>query len=126
MPNSILQMANRLANALIRLDLDKGAKVAILSGNCPEYAISYFAVARTPYVSAHCSTLSSPEELAFALNKVEAEVLFIEPRFAADIEFVQAGIDRPLKIISFGPDAKPGGAVTIAEFIRDAVTEPPA
>ena len=50
------ERANRLANALLDLKLDKGAKVAILSTNRPAYAIAYFAIARTPYVSAHCST----------------------------------------------------------------------
>lgn len=120
------RMANGLANALISLELDKGAKVAILSGNCAEYAIAYFAIARTPYVSAHCSTRSTPDELTFVLNKVEAEVLFIQPRFAADIESVQAGIDRPLTIISFGPDAMPVGAVPLEEFVRDAAVDSPA
>ena len=34
------QDTNRLANALAGLGLNKGAKVAILSSNCPEYAIA--------------------------------------------------------------------------------------
>jgi len=34
------EQANRLANALLDLELSKGAKVAILSTNCPEYAIA--------------------------------------------------------------------------------------
>ena len=52
------EQANRLANALLDVGLKKGAKVAIMSTNRPEYAIAYFAIARTPYVSAHCSTRS--------------------------------------------------------------------
>ncbi len=40
--------ANRLANALLGLKLDKGTKVAILSTNRPAYAIAYFAIAKRP------------------------------------------------------------------------------
>jgi len=58
------ESANRLANALLDLKLDKGAKVAILSTNRPAYAIAYFAIAKTPYISAHCSTRSVASELA--------------------------------------------------------------
>jgi len=39
------EQANRLANALLDVGLKKGAKVAIMSTNCPEYAIAYFAIA---------------------------------------------------------------------------------
>ncbi len=37
--------SNRLANALQELALKRGAKVAILCRNCPQYAITYFAIA---------------------------------------------------------------------------------
>ncbi len=42
--------ANQLANALLELGLAKGAKVAMLSRNLPEYGIVFFGVARTGYV----------------------------------------------------------------------------
>ena len=63
------QDTNRLANALAGLGLNKGAKVAILSSNCPEYAIVYFAVAKTPYISAHCSTRSTATDLALTIRR---------------------------------------------------------
>jgi acyl-CoA synthetase (AMP-forming)/AMP-acid ligase II len=96
------ERANRLANALLDLGLQKGARVAILANNCPEYAIAYFAIARTPYVSAHCSTRSIAGELAYVLNKVEAEVLFLESHFAPVIEAVLPDLERPIRLILFG------------------------
>ena len=41
------EQANQLANALLSLGLCKGAKVAMLSRNLPEYGIVFFGVART-------------------------------------------------------------------------------
>lgn len=113
--------ANRLANALLNLQLKKGAKVAILSTNCAEYAIAYFAIARTPYISAHCSTRSIGHELALVLNKIEAEVLFLESRFAAVIEAVLPDLERPLRLVVFDPVSEPdlylADAIALDEFV---------
>ena len=118
--------ANRLANALIDLQLEKGARVAILSTNCPEYAIAYFGIAKTPYVSAHCSTRSMPGELVYVLNRIGADVLFLESRFAAVIEQVLPQLERPMKLITLDPGASPGGATYIEEFVNGYSAEVPA
>ena len=110
--------SNRLANALLGLGLDKGARVAILSTNCPEYAIAYFAIAKTPYVSAHCSTRSTASELAFVMNRIEAEVLFLEAGLAPVIQTVLPELDRPLKIILLDRPAEFDGATYIDDFVR--------
>lgn len=123
------ERANQLANALLELRLAKGAKVAILSTNCPEYAIAYFAIARTACVSVHCSTRSNPDELAYALNKVEAEVLFLESRFAQVIEAALPKIAKPVRLILLD---RPGDetvqlldAVHIDTFVNGRSAETP-
>ena len=93
------QQANRLANALADLKLEHGARVAILSSNRPEYAIAYFAIARTPYVSAHCSTRSVASELAYVLNKISAEVLLFESDFAPVVRDTLHELGSPLTLI---------------------------
>lgn len=122
--------ANGLARALLDLGLAKGAKVAVLSTNCPSYAIAYFAIARTPYVSAHCSTRSAPDELSYVLNKVEAEAVFLESRFAGLIGDVVPSLDRPIRQFLFDqsestrfvlPDAVP-----IVEFVHGRSTDAPS
>jgi len=114
--------ANQLANALLELGLTKSAKVAILSTNCPEYAIAYFAIARTPYISAHCSTRSTAHELAYVLNKIEAEVLFLECHFAPEIEAVVPQLDQPIRLILFDQPGdqgtQPAKAIHIKQFVN--------
>ena len=78
--------ANRLANALLKLGLGKNAKVAIMSENRPAYAIAYFACARSGCVSAHVSTRSTGEELAYVLKKVGVRALLFETGFAPVVE----------------------------------------
>ena len=121
--------ANRLANALLELRLEKGAKVAILSSNCPEYAIAYFAISKTSYVSVHCSTRSIASELAYVLNKVEAEVLFLESDFSPFIKAVLPDLAKPIKLILLDrandQNALPIGATHLDEFVGGKLADCP-
>jgi len=123
------EQANRLANALLDLRLEKGAKVAIMSTNCPEYAIAYFAIARTPYVSAHCSTRSIASELVYVLNKIEAEILFLESRFALVIATVLPELDKPIRLILFDQpnehETQLADAMHIDQFISGKSADAP-
>ena len=110
--------ANRLANALLDLKLDKGAKVAILSTNRPAYAIAYFAIAKTPYISAHCSTRSIASELVYVLNRTEAEVLILEAQFAAVAKAALPELERSPKLIVLDQSAELDGATHIDDFVR--------
>ena len=112
------ERANSLANALLGLGLEKGARVAILSDNCPEYAIAYFAIAKTHYISAHCSTRSIASELAYVLNRIEAEVLLLEARFAPVINTVLPELEQPLKLIFLDEIVELDGATYLGNFVE--------
>ena len=119
------ERANRLANALLDLGLDKGAKVAILSTNRPEYAIAYFAIAKTPYISAHCSTRSIASELTYVLNRTEAEVLILEADFAPVVKAALPELDLSPRLILLDPSAELEGATHIDEFVSGKSSEAP-
>ena len=124
------ERANRLANALLGLRLQKAARVAILSTNSPQYAIAYFAIANTPYVSVHCSTRSTDSELVYVLNKIEAEVLFLERRFKSMIDTVLPKLDKPLRLIVLDPgnetETQHAEATAMDEFVRGQPASTPA
>ncbi|HEY5623419.1 MAG TPA: AMP-binding protein [Gammaproteobacteria bacterium] len=105
--------ANRLANALLALSLERGARVAVLSANRAEYAIAYFGLARTPFVSAHCSTRCTPAELAFMLDHLGAEYLLVESRFADMVDAVRAGLRKPVHCIFLD---EPGERIGVGDF----------
>jgi acyl-CoA synthetase (AMP-forming)/AMP-acid ligase II len=119
------ERANRLANALLDLGLGKCAKVAILSTNRPAYAIAYFAIARTPYISMHCSTRSTASELAYVLNRTEAEVLILEADFAPLVKAALPELERSLKLILLDPSTELKGATHIDEFVSGKSADMP-
>ena len=87
--------ANQLAHALLDLGLEKGAKIAVLSRNRPEYGAILFGVARTGFVLVNVSVLYAPDELAYVLDKADVVVLIHEDAFA---EKVASVLDRLPKL----------------------------
>ena len=120
------QKANQLANALLELGLDKGAKVAMLSRNLTEYGIVFFGVARTGYVLTNVSVLYAPDELVFVLNKADVEVLIFDGAFADKVSGVHDKLPKLRHLIGFGDGEMPAGTRRLDELIASAPETPPA
>ncbi len=75
--------ANRLAHALLATGAAKGAKVAILSRNLPQYGIVFFGAARSGLVLVNISIQYAAAELEYVLSKSDAEILLVDAQFAA-------------------------------------------
>lgn len=88
------QDANQVAHGLLALGLGKGAKVAILSRNRPEYVTAFFGASRSGCVLVNVSILYSAEELQYVLDKADVEVLLYEDAFADKVDAVVPQLDR--------------------------------
>ena len=114
--------ANRLANALIAQGTAKGAKVAIISRNRPEYGISFFGVARSGAVLVNVSVLYAPDELAYVLDKADIELLFHEDLFADKIDAVRGRLPKLHKTVRIASD----GSDEFTGFYRSSPADAPA
>lgn len=94
--------ANRLAHALVAAGLGRGAKIAILSRNLPEYGIAFFGVAKSGLVLVNVSILYAPDELEFVLNKADTEALIFDAMFAEKVGAIRAKCSRIRHYISIG------------------------
>jgi fatty-acyl-CoA synthase len=106
--------ANRFAHALLATGLPKGAKVAILSRNLPEYGIVFFGAARSGLVLVNVSILYAPDELEYVLNKSDSEALVFDALLAEKVAVVRARCPRLRHYVAIGAAE---GAVSFAAFI---------
>jgi len=78
---------NAFAAGLAALGLKKGSRVGMLMGNCPEFVITYFAIARLGAASVPVNPTFTPGELQFILSDAEVEAVVavapMAPMFAA-------------------------------------------
>jgi fatty-acyl-CoA synthase len=118
------QDADRLANALLALGLPKGATVAMLSRNLPEYGTVFFGVARSGCLLNNISVLYAPEELAWVLNKSKTEVLILDAAFAEKLAAIRKNCPQIRTFITIGDCALPR-ATPLRQFIEGASATPP-
>ena len=81
--------ANRFAHALLGTGRTKGAKVAIVSRNLPEYGVVFFGAARSGLVLVNVSILYAPDELEYVLDKSDSEILVFDAQFAEKVKAVR-------------------------------------
>lgn len=74
------QQVERFAAGLRALGLGRGSRVALLLGNCPQFVIAYYAIARLGAVSVPVNPLYAPGEIQFILSDAEANaVISVSP-----------------------------------------------
>ena len=109
-------VVNRVAHAMTGRGVRRGMRVAILSHNCREFVIAYFALAKLGAISVPINFMLGAEEVAFILGHSGAEGMIVEGELGAvAIEALGAAglADRPglRGWIAGGdaPDAPAGG-----------------
>jgi fatty-acyl-CoA synthase len=88
--------SERLAEALVRLGLRRGDRVASLTGNRPEHVELFFACAKAALVLAPMRWRLAPGELAYQLGHAAPAALFVEPQ-------MDSLADAALELTAAGP-----------------------
>jgi len=86
------ERCDRLSNALLRLGLQKGERVAFLSFNCHRLLEAYFGVPQLGAILLPLNIRLGPEELTYILHDAGSSVLFFGPEFIPLVESLRPGI----------------------------------
>ena len=122
-------LTRRFAHALRALGIRHGDKVCLLTTNCPEYIVAFYAIARVGAVVSPMNPSYREREIEYQLNDSEAVAIVVHSDLAALVEAVRPRISRLRHVITIGPGAPAAGAQvqTFTELIAlppDA-SEPP-
>lgn len=78
--------SDRLAAALLKRGIRKGAHVAMMLPNAPEAVISWFAIAKLGAVMIPVNTAYTGSELDFLLNQSDAQAVIIDGAYIGSLE----------------------------------------
>ncbi len=92
-------MVNRIANALIRLGLKKGDRVAYLSKNSLEYPLFLLGASKAGTPPVPLNYRLAPPEWKYIIDDAQAKVLFVSPQYAAEIFSIREELETVQKII---------------------------
>ena len=82
------KQSNRFANLLLSRGVKKGEKVAILLMNCLEWLPIYFGILKAGAIAVPLNFRYTGEEIAYCLDKADAEHLVFGPEFVGRVESI--------------------------------------
>ena len=118
----LLAASEKLASRLSALDLDKGARVALLCENTIEYVIQFFAVFAAGYVVVPLDTSLKPETLGHILKDCRAEVLLLHSKYRRHLGQIITG-NSSLKLIICDKKIEPAPAAIQFEILGHILAE---
>ncbi len=112
------ERANRIGNALLKLGVKKGDRVAMLQVNTNQCVETYFGVAKIGAIYVPLNFRAKGNELAYMLNSSEAEAIFIGERYIELINSIKPELNTVKNFVSL--DGPSDGMLYYEDIIAEA------
>jgi len=96
------EKANRVANLLLGLGIQKGQKVAILLMNCLEWLPIYFGILKTGAVAVPLNFRYTADEIEYCVKLADVDVLFFGPEFIGRMESIARPLGKERRLFFVG------------------------
>ncbi len=118
-------LVNSFANALSKLGVKKGDRVALFMTNRPEYIIAVYATARLGAVFTPMNTTYREQEVAHQLQDSDASVLVVQESLYPRVKTIRQRVSKSLKhVVMIGQQAEEGDSLFL-ELIRQSSPKHP-
>ena len=94
------ESSNKFANYLLDLGLQKGDRVGLFLGNCPQYIIAHFGIQKMGGIVCPCSPLFKEMELKYEVNNAEMKCLVTLDIFMKIVGNVLAAMPTLLSVVT--------------------------
>jgi long-chain acyl-CoA synthetase len=96
------ETVNKVAHGLQTLGIEKGDRVGILSENCPEYIIGYFAVAKLGATAVPINNFLVGDEIKYIANDCQIKVLLTSQKFLKTVQPVLSQMESIKHVVVIG------------------------
>ncbi len=118
-------LVNSFANALSKLGVKKGDRVALFMTNRPEYLIAVYAAARLGAVFTPMNPTYKEEEVAHQLQDSDTSVLVVQESLYPRVKTIRQRVQKSLKhVVVIGQQAEEGDTLFL-ELIRQSSPKHP-
>jgi acyl-CoA synthetase (AMP-forming)/AMP-acid ligase II len=116
---------NRLANALVALDLPVGVRVPVLARNSIEYVLLYYAASRASVVPVPLNYRSAPPEWIHAIRDCQAGLVIADSTQLAAVDAIRSDLPQVRRFAALDEAVSPGW-VSLAALAQRQDATPPA
>src|SRR5262245_37384911 len=118
------RLTNRVGQALRTLGVQPGDRVAMRFVNGPRFAATWLAVQKIGAIGVSTMPMLRARELAYIINDSEAAVVLCQPDLLEELARAQSSFDRPVRIVTWGPDSSnDAGTFTALEEVIATASE---
>src|SRR5438094_10123995 len=119
-------MTNWFTSALTMLGVGKGDRVCLLTTNCPEYIIAFYAIARVGAVASPMNPSYREREIEYQLNDTEAVAIVVHHGLVPLVDAVRPRTPHLKHVIAVGPgQSSRSSARSFDELIAKQPATPP-
>lgn len=120
-------LVNALSNALLALGLRKGQSICLFMKNCPEFLISWFALARVGAIISPINPAYKERELIYQLSNSDAVVIIVQHELLPMVQAIRAKAPVLQDIIVVGSDQQslPPHVYSFSQLLQTFPTMPP-
>ncbi|MCP3974919.1 MAG: AMP-binding protein, partial [bacterium] len=112
------ETANRFANRLADLGIERRASVAIMLDNCPEFLAAWVGIAKAGMVEVPINVGYKGDLLTYLLNQAEVRVLVVAAQWLDRIEAIAADLTSVEHVVVVGEAESAGlSATDFGEFL---------
>ena len=124
--NEFFERINRLASALVTIDVRKGDKVALICPNTPPMLEAHFAVPIIGAVLVSINIRLSSQEIFYITNHSDAKVLFVDNEFFGVVKPILNELTAVKTLINICDlsDEKPLNGMEYEEFLNTGSATP--
>jgi long-chain acyl-CoA synthetase len=116
------EVVNKAAHGLRTLGVEKGDRVGILSENCPEYIIGYFAVAKLGGIAVPINNFLVGNEIKYITNDCQIKVLLMSKKFLKTVQPVLSQMTS-IKHVIMIDDTEQTEHTSFAKLLESESTE---
>jgi acyl-CoA synthetase (AMP-forming)/AMP-acid ligase II len=100
---------NRVANTLLARGYERGDAIILIAGNCADFLVAYYALAKIGVVSVPINLLWGPSETRYVIEHCKPKGAIVEPMFAPLVADARVEVfQTPLRELANGAnDAEP-------------------
>jgi long-chain acyl-CoA synthetase len=120
-------MVNRFAAALYDLGVRKGDRVGLMSANCPQWEIAYFAILKTGAIVVQTNPMYMEREVEYQMNDAEAEIIIVMDALYPRVAAIQArtALKRVITISMTEKCAEYPGVYRFEDLVKKYKENPP-
>ena len=120
-------LANRAANGLLELGIQRGGKVAVMMRNCPEWLGVWFGCAKIGAIICPVNVAFKGDGLAYQLRDSDSTVVIIDDAYVERLEPIkhELGVPKAIAVRRTGAPFESRDEILELSRLLDAPAEPP-